>query len=486
MKNGCITRCCALACLLLLGVLTTVAQRPAFDLNLWSAGLPNGNGSTVEKPSMRVFLPDQRLATGRAVLALPGGGYSNLAIDHEGYGWAPFFNNQGIALIVVKYRMPHGNPDVPFSDVCQALQMVKDSAKAWNINPYDIGIMGSSAGGHLASTVATHAGSSLRPAFQILFYPVITMDQSYTHGGSRNNLIGNNPSPELVRQYSNELRVDAETPRAYIALSDDDDVVPPMNAINYYSALHRQQIPATLHIYPSGGHGWGMNKPSFPYHQQQQAELTAWLNAFKAPVKADAVRVACIGNSITYGDRIRNRKKDSYPAQLGTLLGEHYLVRNFGVNGATMLNKSDLPYMKTQAWKDARAFNPNIVVIKLGTNDSKPGNWVNKKNFTTDMQAMIDTLRALPSKPTIYLCSPARAFSNRFGIRDSVITTDIIPLVQKVAKKNHLQLIDLYAITKGHPEVFVDEIHPNEIGAGMLAKEIYRVLGETPKKQVRQ
>ena len=194
------------------------------------------------------------------------------------------------------------------------------------------------------------------------------------------------------------------------------------------------------------------------------------------------LRVACIGNSITYGDRIRNRAKDSYPAQLGVLLGEKYLVQNFGVNGATMLMVSDLPYMKTKAWNDAKDFNPNIVIIKLGTNDSKPGNWVNKKNFAADMQAMIDTLRALPSKPTIYLCSPAKAFSNRFGIRDSIIKADIIPLVQQVAKKNHLQLIDLYAITKDHPEIYVDEIHPNEIGAGMLAKEIFRVIRETPKK----
>ncbi len=483
MKRGLISRSCLVVCLLILGVMTSMAQRPPFDLNIWPDGVPKGATQVSSMPAVRVFLPNQQQATGRAVLVLPGGGYSNLAVDHEGYGWAPFFNNQGIALIVVKYRMPHGNPDVPFSDVCQTIRMVKDSAKAWNINPYDIGIMGSSAGGHLASTVATHAESALRPAFQILFYPVITMDQAYTHGGSRNNLIGNNPSPELIRAYSNELRVDAETPRAYLALSDDDDVVPSMNAVNYYSALRRQQIPATLHIYPTGGHGWGMNKPSFAFHQQQQAELAAWLSSFKAPAKADVIRVACIGNSITYGDRIRNRKKDSYPAQLGNLLGEQYLVRNFGVNGATMLKKSDLPYMKTQAWKDAKAFNPNIVVLKLGTNDSKPGNWVNKKDFAIDMQAMIDTLRALPSKPTIYLCSPAKAFSQRFGIRDSIITTDIIPLVKKIAKKNRLQLIDLYAITKDHAEVFVDEIHPNETGAGMLAKEIYRVLNQTPKKK---
>jgi lysophospholipase L1-like esterase len=147
-----------------------------------------------------------------------------------------------------------------------------------------------------------------------------------------------------------------------------------------------------------------------------------------------------------------------------------------------MLKKSDLPYWSTKAWVDAKAFNPTIVVLKLGTNDSKLRNWVNKSDFSADMQSMIDTLRALPSKPTIYLCSPARAFSQRFGIRDSIITTDIIPMVQQVAKKNGLKVIDLYAITKDHPEIYADEIHPNETGAGMLAKEIFRVLGESSKK----
>lgn len=191
------------------------------------------------------------------------------------------------------------------------------------------------------------------------------------------------------------------------------------------------------------------------------------------------VRVACIGNSITYGDRIRNRATDSYPAQLGTLLGTNYQVQNFGVNGATMLKKSDLPYWSTKAWVDAKAFNPTIVVLKLGTNDSKQRNWVNKADFSADMQSMIDTLRALPAKPTIYLCYPAKAFSQRFGIRDSIITTDIIPMVQQVARKNRLQVIDLYAITKDHPEIYADEIHPNETGAGMLAKEIFRVLNAT-------
>lgn len=193
-------------------------------------------------------------------------------------------------------------------------------------------------------------------------------------------------------------------------------------------------------------------------------------------VSSTPVRVACIGNSITYGDRIRNRDTDSYPAQLGALLGTSYQVRNFGVNGATMLKKSDLPYWSTRAWSDAKAFNPNIVVLKLGTNDSKPRNWVNKADFVADMQSMIDTLCALPANPTIYLCYPAKAFSQRFGIRDSIIVNDIISMVKQVAVKNKLTVIDLYALTKDKPDLFVDEIHPNEIGAKRIATEVSRVL----------
>ncbi len=176
----------------------------------------------IEQPSLRVFLPAPELATGRAVVACPGGGYSHLAVDHEGCDWAPYFNKQGIALIVLKYRMPKGDRTLPISDAEAAMKIVRDSADVWNLNPRDIGIMGSSAGGHLASTIATHAKPELRPDFQILFYPVITMDKSYTHMGSHNSLLGKDASAELEKEYSNEKQVTKETPRAFIVYSDDD------------------------------------------------------------------------------------------------------------------------------------------------------------------------------------------------------------------------------------------------------------------------
>lgn len=431
----------------------------------------------IEQPSIRVFLPAPELATGRAVVACPGGGYSHLAVDHEGYDWAPYFNKQGIALIVLKYRMPKGDRTLPISDAEAAMKMARDSADVWNLNPLDIGIMGSSAGGHLASTIATHASPELRPNFQILFYPVITMDKSYTHMGSRNNLLGKDASPELEKEFSNEKQVTKETPRAFIVYSNDDKAVPPANGVNYYLALNKAGVPAVLHIYPSGGHGWG-NRESFLYKSEMQNELTSWLRSFKAPRK-DAIRVACVGNSITFGAGVKNRGRDSYPSVLSRMLGDAYWVKNFGVSGRTLMNKGDRPYMKEKAYQNALAFNPNIVVIKLGTNDSKSFNWKHKSGFAQDLQSMVDAFKALPAQPKIYLCYPSKAYQAGESINDEIITKEIIPIIKKIAKKNNLPVIDLHTAMDGMPQFFPDNVHPNEAGAKIMAKTVYQSLKES-------
>ena len=428
----------------------------------------------IEQPSLRVFLPAPELATGRAVVACPGGGYSGLAVNHEGYDWAPYFNKQGIALIVLKYRMPKGDRTLPISDAEAAMKMVRDSADVWNLNPNDIGIMGSSAGGHLASTIATHAPEALRPNFQILFYPVITMDKSFTHMGSHDNLLGKDASADLEKEFSNEKQVTKETPRAFIVYSDDDKVVPPANGVNYYLALNKKGVPSILHIYPTGGHGWGIRE-DFLYKSEMQNELTSWLRSFKAPRK-DAVRVACIGNSITFGAGIKNRSRDSYPSVLARMLGDNYWVKNFGVSARTMLNKGDHPYMNEPAYKNALAFNPNIVVIKLGTNDSKSFNWKYKADFMKDAQNMINAFKGLPSQPKIYLCYPSKAYLTGDGINDDIISKEIIPMIKKLAKNNDLSVIDLHTAMDGMPELFPDRIHPNEKGAQVMAKAVYQSI----------
>jgi acetyl esterase/lipase len=230
-------------------------------------------------PSLRVYLPEKEKATGRMVIALPGGGYQHLAVFHEGFDWAPYFLEKGIAYGVLKYRMPAGDPDVPFADVKAAFGLARQHASVWHIDPEDIGIMGSSAGGHLASTFATHATRDEGPAFQILLYPVITMDASFTHGGSRKNLLGEQPSPEQIARYSNELQVNKDTPRAFTIFAADDKTVPPENGFRYAEALIRNHIPVTLLLYPEGGHGFG-NRTSFPYLHQFMAELDRWLESF--------------------------------------------------------------------------------------------------------------------------------------------------------------------------------------------------------------
>ena len=263
----------------LMALCLPAAAQQKLEINLWPQGAPNSNGDSADSAKVWVYLPKKETATGRAVVICPGGGYQHLAMDHEGHDWAPFFNNMGIAAIVLKYRMPHGESDVPVSDAEETVKLVRRNAQAWNIDPKDVGIMGSSAGGHLASTIATRSTGDALPDFQILFYPVITMMPDITHKGSHDNLLGEKPKKKAEQQYSSDLNVTRVTPRAFIALSDDDHTVLPANGVNYYLQLYRNDVPATLHVYPSGGHGWG-NRDSFKYHNEMQLDLKAWLRSF--------------------------------------------------------------------------------------------------------------------------------------------------------------------------------------------------------------
>ena len=423
------------------------------------------------------YLPQN--PTGRAVVDCPGGGYSHLAMDHEGHQWAEYFNRQGIAFFVLKYRMPKGDRNIPLSDAYQAMRTVRDSAAVWHINKEDVGIMGFSAGGHLASSVSTHAEYDARPNFSILFYPVISMDERITHQGSCINFLGEErkTNPQLVKEWSNDKAVRRHlTPRAIILMSSDDEVVPPVtNGVAYYSAMRNEGNECTMHVYPTCGHGWGFS-PGIPFHEQMLNDLTSWLNHFQGP-KEDAVRVACIGNSITDGFGIGMSPVNGYPAVLQKKLGDGYQVKNFGVSARTMMNKGDLPYMNELAWRDAKAFNPNIVIIKLGTNDSKTHNWVHGADeYRQSMQAMIDTLKALPSKPKIYLCSPIPAFKDSWTINDSVIVNGEMPIIKKLAKKNKCQFIDLHTSYTYGDMMLKDGIHPNAKGAAKMADIIFDAI----------
>ncbi len=267
-----------LFCAMLFASALAHAQQ-GLEMDLWPSGPKTSNGDANDVAKVTVFLPRKDMATGRAVVICPGGGYQHLSFEKEGTSWAPFFNAQGIAVIVLKYRMPHGVSTVPREDAEEAMRMVRRMSVAWNINTNDVGIMGFSAGGHLASTIATHSTGDAAANFQILFYPVITMEPGTTHKGSRENLLGKKPKRKLQNEYCNEQHVTAQTPRAFIVLANDDRAVPPLNSVLYYEELCAHKVPTSLHIYPYGGHGFG-SLQAFPSHFEMMQELREWLRSF--------------------------------------------------------------------------------------------------------------------------------------------------------------------------------------------------------------
>ncbi|AMR26478.1 1,4-beta-xylanase [Hymenobacter psoromatis] len=278
---------------------TTAAGTAAPVLPLYSGVIPDSKPSQVQEasvteaagvrisnviqPTLTVFIPDRAKATGTSVIICPGGGYARLAIDKEGYDVAKRLNEMGVAAFVLKYRLPndHSQTDksiAPLLDAQQALRLVRQLAPKYNLNPERIGMMGFSAGGHLASSAGTHFArpvgdnpgpASVRPAFLVLLYPVISFADSIMHKGSRDNLLGTSPSAEQIRQYSNELQVSAQTPPVFLVHAEDDKTVPVQNSLIFYQALHHHHVPAEMHIYPQGGHGFGLNN---------QTTKTQWMD----------------------------------------------------------------------------------------------------------------------------------------------------------------------------------------------------------------
>ena len=233
--------------------------------------------SKVSHPSLTLFFPAKEKATGAAVIICPGGGYTNLAMGYEGTDVALRFNQSGIAAFVLKYRIPDTTTMIhkesgPLQDAQRAIQLVRSRAQEWGINPSKIGIMGFSAGGHLAATAGTHFQKdyipnpqhiSLRPDFLILIYPVISFRKPIAHMGSANNLIGPNPSPENIKEFSNEEQVTDQTPPAFLVHAKDDDAVPYENSEWFAEACKLHHVPVEVYYYAKGGHGFGMtNKTS--------------------------------------------------------------------------------------------------------------------------------------------------------------------------------------------------------------------------------
>ena len=226
--------------------------------------------------TIQLFKSDVEKANGRAILVIPGGGYAYVAGSSEGSDWAPMLNELGYTVAVLNYTTPPTAPEGPLTQAREAMQYLRDNAETCHVQTGLVGVMGFSAGGHLASTVATHTTGDERPAFQILFYPVISMDASITHAGSRENLLGKNPSKELIELYSNDKQVTPETPMAYLCWASNDGTVPTANSNRYIAALKKNNVPYHKKVFSTGGHGFGF-KTTFEYHDVMVKDLTEWL-----------------------------------------------------------------------------------------------------------------------------------------------------------------------------------------------------------------
>ncbi len=285
--------------------ISEVSLAQNYTLKVWPDGAPNDNGMKepeekydgirvrkVSEAEMYVYLPEKEKNTGAAVVICPGGGYWIEAMDHEGHDMAKWLQSKGIAGIVLKYRLPYGHHEIPSGDARRTIRIVRMNAKNWGIDPSKVGIAGSSAGGHLASTVGTRFDTgnpqsndpvermSCRPDFMLLLYPVISFNEAVGHMGSRKNLIGEGNDWNLAKQYSNELNVTKDTPPTFLVLADDDKTVIPQNSVDFYLALKQNNVPAEMHIFQEGGHGFGMTKKNLPVDQWPDLFYN-WLKARK-------------------------------------------------------------------------------------------------------------------------------------------------------------------------------------------------------------
>lgn len=224
-----------------------------------------------------LFKANPRNATGQGVVILPGGGYNAVCIEHEGFKLAEFFQSIGVTAIVVKYRLPNfGHKEVPLEDVQAALRYMRKHGKKWGVEPTKVGVVGSSAGGHLAAYASNYTPDKDKPNFAVLFYPVISGESTMTHRGTFLRLLGKEHAPYVREQYSMEKRVSPTTPPTILFLSNDDTVVPPINSVLYYKALKHYGVKASMHIYPEGGHGWA-GHDDFRYNEDWQHLLERWM-----------------------------------------------------------------------------------------------------------------------------------------------------------------------------------------------------------------
>ena len=340
---------------------------------LWPDGAPGTKGTEdADKPGLWIYPAPEDKRTGAGIVVCPGGGYGGLAVDTEGHQIAKFLKRKGISAFVLRYRLGRRYPHpTPMQDVQRAIRSVRKNAGKWDVDPQRIGVMGFSAGGHLASTAATHFDSgnkkssdpidqvSCRPDFAILCYPVITMTQDFGHKGSARNLLGDNPDPKLLKLMSNELQVTEETPPTFLFHTSDDKVVPPMNSVSFYQALNQAGVPAEMHIYRHGRHGVSL-APGYPALSGWPDLLMSWLKS--SGFLTDTKRSAVDGNIMIDGTPLRwgtvtfksdGEHAENKPAVCGRVLnGKFSIPEEYGpaqgTNRIEVINMGDFKPFPTQ------------------------------------------------------------------------------------------------------------------------------------------
>jgi acetyl esterase/lipase/lysophospholipase L1-like esterase len=474
----------------------------------------------VVRPSLTVFLPDPVKATGAAVIICPGGGYQILAMSHEGYDIARRLNEEGIAAFVLKYRLPRKENMTdkrigPLQDAQRAIQLVRENAKAWSINPNKIGIMGSSAGGHLASTAGTHFQQayidnpnniSLRPDFMILNYPVISFSDSLTHNGSRINLIGGTSSAPVtagsrkftelgmteadVINFSNELQVTPKTPPVFITAPLTDKVVPAGNTFAFVAALQQNNVPVETFIYERGEHGYGMINPTA--NEQWIDACIRWMKRTIDPPpqdwanlkrfkeenmkaglpKANENRIVFMGNSITEG---WSQWDPSF------WQGKPYINR--GISGQTT------PQMLLRFKQDVIDLKPNVVVILAGINDIAGNTGPMTIEQTRDnIIAMAVLARANGIKVVISSVIPAYDFPWRTGMEPAEKVVALNAMLKDYCTKIKIVYLDYHSAMKDarnglKNNLGYDGVHPNLEGYKVMAPLAEKAIAEALKKK---
>ncbi len=356
---------------------------------------------------------------------------------------------RGKRWVEVHWGLPaHDMPKEPSPQLRMALELVEDALKRYPVDESRVYVTGLSMGGF-----GTWDAIQRRPGLFAAAVPVC--------GGGETA-----QAPKLTRM------------PLWVWHGDRDTVVKTQRSRDMVAAIRKAGGDPLYTEVPNTGHGsW---KAAY-----SSGKMWDWLFAQKKSAgpavalslkPAEKIRVACVGDSITFGAGIQDRKRNAYPARLDRLLGEQWDVRNYGVSGRTMLKKGDHPIWRERAYREAKAFKPHIVVIVLGTNDSKPQNWKYRDDFAADTAAMVDDFRALQPKPAVFLCRPVPVFKTRWGINEAVVAGEIIPLIDRVAREKGTGLIDLHAALDGKGSLFPDHVHPDAAGAKIMAETIAAVL----------